>query len=101
MVIAVRRRRRDVTGAAFILERPDAGLFSGHFCSWFVTELYNELGLTLLEVDADRITPGAIDRSKRLYSVDSRIRALPLAVPPHLQAVRMRSRPVRWIHLTA
>lgn len=73
-------------------ERPYSGLFPGHFCSWLVTELYNELGLTLFDVDADRITPGAIDRSKRLYSVDSRIRAWPLAVPSHLQSFQSQLR---------
>lgn len=74
------------------LERPYSGLFPGHFCSWLVTELYNGLGLTLFDVNADRITPGAIDRSEKLYSVDSRIKAFTLAIPPHLESFECQLR---------
>ena len=78
-------RAKFVNFIANNLNRSRTALYPGPFCSWLVADCYNDVGLSLFDMDSDRISPRALDRSEKLCQITSPISAKPLDIASHFK----------------
>ena len=53
-----------------VMDARRSKLFPGPFCSWLVAECYNGIGWDIFAGEPNRLSPGALDKSKGLREID-------------------------------
>ena len=53
-----------------VMDARRSKLFPGPFCSWLVAECYNGIGWDIFAGEPNRLSPGALDKSKRAREID-------------------------------
>jgi hypothetical protein len=80
--------RRFFSLLANAFDKGGVEFYPGPFCSWLVASCYQDMGLSLFDVDAQRISPGALQRNRRLDTVSAVFEGDIKQLPPHFREVK-------------